>query len=353
MVISTSFIEKYGDPVLESYWFYDNTVELRYDSKNHVYYLVNNENLIAQDGVTTVNHIIDKSEALVPWGCKMMYEKIMRTVPTGGLSGERIDLSTEEFERLIRAAKSAHKDELEKAANIGTLAHNWIETYIKNLISGNKYEIQPFPDNEKSASCCRAALNWMREHNVRWISTERKIYSKTYGYAGTMDGKCLADSCTNKLCCPEEFKDRLTLADWKSSNYLYIEYLYQVAAYRYADNEEFGTEIQDAWIIRLGKDNGEFEPWHFGSKEEFEEDFQGFLNCLNLYRSVKKTNERVASVKKQVAAIKKAKKKADKEEALKLECKAFAKYKGIRKPTCGCVACNKKYDELHESAGVV
>ena len=46
--------------------------------------------------------------------------------------------------------------------------------------------------DDRAKSCVKAALTWMRSHNVKWLKTEEKIYSKEYDYAGTfMDGLAL------------------------------------------------------------------------------------------------------------------------------------------------------------------
>lgn len=345
---------KFGG-VTESYKFYNDEVELRYDPAAHVYLLVQDGELVPQDGVTTICHIIDKSSALIPWGCKMMAAKLLATVPVSVLpTGERVvpQLAYGDFEKLVLEAKNAHKEKLEEAADVGKQAHNWIEQYIKSVLSGNdsrKFELlATFPEDERARNCCLAALDWMQQHNVRWSYTERKIFSRDYGYAGTMDGLCLVDSCSDELCCPHPFKDRLSLADWKSSNYLYIEYLFQTAAYEHAHEEEFGVDITDRWVIRLGKDNGEFEPWHIEA-DQFEEDLNGFLECLYLSRTVDSVQERMKLKKDFIKGILKARAKQVKEEALKIRCKSADKYKGVRPPKCNggnpCQSCLQKYAE--------
>lgn len=50
--------------------------------------------------------------------------------------------------------------------------------------------------------------------------------------------------------------------------------------------------IKDRWVLRLGKEDGKFEPWHL-TEEDFEEDFAGFLACLALYRLVHSVEERM------------------------------------------------------------
>ena len=137
-----------------------------------------------------------------------------------------------------------------------------------------------------------------------WLATERKIYSEKHNYAGTTDGRCLVDSCSDPLCCPKAFKDVLSIIDWKSSNFLYIEYLFQTAAYEAAEREELGLDIRDRWVLRLGKEDGKFETWHL-TDEDFEEDFAGFLACLALYRLVHSVEERMHIKKVTLRAAKK------------------------------------------------
>lgn len=351
-----SFIKRFNG-MTEAYFFYNGEIELRYEPKDHIYYLIVGGDFEPQDGVTTTVHIVDKSEALVPWGCKMMAQKALATVPTMVLpTGEKIvpQMSYADFEKLIIDAKSAHKEKLEESADIGHIAHAWIEQYIKAVLASNeprKLELlAKFPEDERARNCCIAALDWMRQHNVRWISTERKIYSRMYKYAGTMDGLCLCDSCENGPCCRTKFKDRLSVADWKSSNYLYIEHLYQTASYEFAHEEEFGVDIQDRWIIRLGKTDGEFDPWHVEA-DAFEADFAGFLLCLALTRQHKKVQERIREKLNERKIAAKAKEQAEKEAAMRIKCAKADDYKGSRKSKClpdgsQCQACAAKYSEV-------
>lgn len=386
------FIEKFGR-VSEEYKFYGDEVTLRYYDDEHAYYLLGSDGSEEkQDGVTSVVHIIDKSEALIPWGVKMMYEKALRTIP-GTRTAGAVVMSEQELEKWLLEAKSAHKEKLEEAGKTGHIAHNWIEQYIKLIILGEIHlaaemrVILPF--DERAAQACKAAFTWMDRHNVRWLGTERKIYHREHKYAGTMDGICLCDSCDDIHCCPEPFTDRMTVADWKTSNYLYLEYLLQTAAYQAAYNDEviaFNKNndpdyVQplavDRWVIRLGKDDGEFEAWHL-QWHNFEEDFGGFLATLDLTRRVKALKERIQKrkddlraalkaeklarkqAKDEATAVEKANAKAEKlqkrVEALAKECPAFKNYKAKRKPSCKtragepCEACQTKWDDIQGKA---
>lgn len=133
------FIQSFGH-VTESYWFYDHTVELRFNTEEHKYYRVGElGNLIPVNGVTTVCGIIDKSFMLVPWAAKMAIQKLLRLMPTEMVEGTiRVKpLTLEEFTTIALEAKSAHKDKLEDAGDIGHMAHSWLEEYIKADIAGD------------------------------------------------------------------------------------------------------------------------------------------------------------------------------------------------------------------------
>ncbi len=134
-----SFIQRHGH-VTESYWFYDHTVELRFNIEEHRYYRVGElGNLIPVNGVTTVCGVIDKSHMLVPWAAKMAIQKLLRLMPTEMVDGIiRVKpLTFEEFTTVALEAKSAHKDKLEDAGDIGHMAHSWLEEYIKADIAGD------------------------------------------------------------------------------------------------------------------------------------------------------------------------------------------------------------------------
>lgn len=352
-----AFIEKFNG-FTEPYFFYNGEVELRYEPRGHVYYRIIDGEWVVQNGVTTVVHIIDKSDALIPWGCKMMAAKILAEAPISTLpTGERVlpQQAYEDFEKLIIRGKSAHQEKKDEAANIGSLAHNWIEQYIKTLLVNDAahaiyLRTALWPENERSANCCTAALKWMDRHNVRWRCTERKIYSREYRYAGTMDGLAVVDSCDDPLCCPRPFKDRLSVIDWKSSNYLYLEYLLQTAAYKSAYVEEMQEKVEDIWVIRLGKDDGEFDPWHV-EEEHFAEDFDAFLLALELTRAVASITARLKKKAQDIRAEKKVRAQKEREEALKIKCKGADRYKGVRPPRCNggnpCQSCLVKFQENH------
>jgi hypothetical protein len=153
----------------------------------------------------------------------------------------------------------------------------------------------------------------MKKHGVRWLKTEHKCYSKKFEYAGTMDGLAIVNACDDYACCGRFplFMNKICIVDWKSSNQLNTDFLLQTSAYQQAETEEFGTDIFARWILRLGKDKPEFEPWF---AQDFEADFEAFRLCLTLSRQIDIIEARMSEAKKVRTTYKRAAKKAEKEK---------------------------------------
>jgi hypothetical protein len=283
---------------LPGYLFYNDTIKLHFDPGPHVYFRYDEDGVRRNiDGVTTVLNVISKP-FLVPWATKLCIETLQKYLISsdGGIN----PFTTEELLMWMAEAKNKHKEHLEKAGDIGHIAHEILEKSIQFAIDNNKgvvlelkglpepdfYTNELTPENQKATNCANAGFQWMKNHNVRWLSTERKVYSKLYNFAGTADGKCIVDSCTDLKCCRGRvFHDHVSVADWKSSNQLSDSYAYQTAAYQFAEIEEMGEHIGDRFVLRLGKEDGEFEPWYLPA-DYFEDDLNAFLAALELYRSL-------------------------------------------------------------------
>lgn len=136
---------------------------------------------------------------------------------------------------------------LTTAGNRGSRIHGAIEAFIKG--DEIKHDAQ-FPNSdgtmaELTADEYRALVkfaDWDALTRPEYITTEKTVVSKIFGYAGTLD--CLA-----------RIDGKLYLIDWKTGKSIYTSYFLQVAALRQAAFEEKlipeGDEIYTA-ILQVG-----------------------------------------------------------------------------------------------------
>lgn len=352
-------IKRYAD-LSEPFFFYNGEERLRFSKSIWTYFRETSEGLTPLSGVTGTCHIIDRSSALMPWAVKMALRRVFALMQDHKRADGFYELYFTELEKILDASKKADREELEAAGDIGHVAHDWIESYIKSVLADNTNRtlelLAKLPEDERAANCCVAAIGWMDAHNVRWVATERRVFSRTFLYAGTLDGLAKVDSCSDPLCCPHEFKDRLSIVDWKTSNYLYVEYLLQTAAYWQAHVEETGDQVVDRWINRLGKDDAEFDSWHAEGGDLFAQDFTAFRHALELSQDLKQIESRISDVREARREYKKKIRDAEKAAQMKIECEKAKTYKGTRKSKClpdgsQCEACAKKYSEMAQKRG--
>ena len=230
------------------------------------------------DSVTGIIGIKDKSQPLIYWAvglCKdYLTEKIEEL--TGG--------NREAILSLIDEASKQYSIRKQESATIGDKIHTWCEEYITAKLTGG---VAPEMPEEKSVQIGVVAfLDWEEKHKVKFISSERVLYSKKYKYSGKMDIEATVDG---KLC----------VVDLKSSNALYKEVGLQTSAYLKADEEESGKKYDGRWAVRLSKETEDeyitrmekkakkdYSPYQvFEAKELLgvDEDFKAFLACQNLY----------------------------------------------------------------------
>ena len=130
-----------------------------------------------------------------------------------------------------KSAKQIGQD----AADIGTLAHGWIEAHI----NGKEVSMETLPTQAQAA--IRGFLEWESSNHVKYLSTEKTFYYCAMDYAGTAD-------------CIAEVNGELSMIDWKTAKGVYANYVIQDWLYALAD-ESTGSNLYKQVIIgRFGKD---------------------------------------------------------------------------------------------------
>lgn len=168
-----------------------------------------------------------------------------------------------------------YRKERDNAANIGTMVHEAAEAHIRGLA----FEWTGEPNMvERGLRAFRAFTEWAGQTNLRITESEVPLVSEVHRYAGTLDAMLIGG--------------KLALGDWKTSNSIYADYLYQVAAYGILWEENFPERpIEGGYhILRFDKNHGDFGHFHYS---DLEHEKKVFLKMRELYDMVKVTEGRV------------------------------------------------------------
>lgn len=270
----------------EEYLLYDGNVKLAFeDEPKHKYEAcVKNEDGTWTDwlwvpSVTGITGSIDdgKTGALMGWALNQAVGHLEQA----WLPGQSYDEI--EIKRHLKNAKYAHKKTQERAADIGSLVHVWVETYVKAQMEFGS-GMPPKPHNPQARSGVDAFLKWDANHDVKYLDSERRVYSVRHHYSGTADIVAMVDN-------------ELTLIDIKTSSRAdYVDYRLQTAAYVQAIEEETGQEIENRLIIHLSKDRGIFTVHDLSQEAMFngatyDEDIKAFNAARQVYRRLKELHK--------------------------------------------------------------
>lgn len=182
--------------------------------------------------------------------------------------------------RLGREGKD-HKEERQKAADAGSVAHAMVENHIhgREALEG-VLEIKP-EILEPARKGFEGFLRWQDMMQLEYLWTETPLVSEQYRFGGTPDALARG-------------KDKLLiLPDWKSSNAVYGDYIIQLAAYRVLCEDYQHESIPTCTILRFGKEHGDFH-FHSYPEEVMELGWKAFLHLLELYQ-LDKQLKKVAS----------------------------------------------------------
>jgi hypothetical protein len=242
--------------------------------KRHMYYVDGKR----KKGVTTIIGIKDKSVALMSW----QQEEIAKHLFSLLEKGKDLD-----EEQVIKAIFSAD-NKRDEAADLGVAVHDWVEKYIRHRLKEKGFKEMPeMPEDPNVLQGVTSFLEWEAQHKVKFLWTEKVLYSLKHNYIGKADFGAIVDGL-NCLC------------DLKSGNGLYNSVRMQTAAYAMADIEERKVKYDGRWAIRVSKDTeeeyqkkkelknkikkslGKNEVAMDENKGDMKKDFEAFLNAQAL-----------------------------------------------------------------------
>lgn len=233
-------------------------------------------------GVTTFTHVIDKSQALLYWAANLTMTHLVTIIEDGG----KVRIKD------IQEATCKYRERKEEAADLGTQVHALAEEYIKaKLTRKPEPKVNPEEYDDRVFRGYLAFLDWVKQHGVKFIASEKPVYSMTHGYVGTLDViftlkeeghkiQHIGDFKTSKF---REIKKKVE-GRWKTVDIApYQEHRFQVSAYQAADQEESKVKYGSKWIMYFSKEDGSFTAFEI-PKDEHQGDFSAFLGCVAIKR---------------------------------------------------------------------
>ena len=231
-----------------------NGLTLDFDDDKHIYYFEGKK----VESVTGIcGNGIPKPE-LTGWLVATPIREIKALINHKLDNDEVIDRVS--LERIIDQAKNKTEEIKKDAGLVGTVVHGLIEDFLQ----GKKI---PNQSDKKVLNCWNLFLNWWNTQEYEVVELEKKIFSKKYNYAGTLD-LVLKDK-----------KGDLILADIKTSNHISFDYTLQLNAYRQAYEEETKQKISKGLIIRLPKSDGNIEVKELPLNKQM---FNAFLGAIHI-----------------------------------------------------------------------
>jgi len=165
----------------------------------------------------------------------------------------------------------------DKAADIGTIAHAMIDSYLKS----ETLDLGDYSKNdiEKATVAFDSFKRWLDQSNMVYYKSEVQLVNEKYKFGGTID-----------LITRDKYQE-YHLFDFKTSNGIYDEYIVQVAAYKTLwDMMPDANLIKQCHILKLSKEDGSFNHVELSDKQ-MEWGWKVFTHTLALYKLQKEKNE--------------------------------------------------------------
>jgi len=167
-----------------------------------------------------------------------------------------------------------YRDERDKAADAGTLAHEMIEILVAggdpSTVEGSEEQMP------KAVQALDAFRLWLETTKIEIIEQEMVLVSEQHRFGGTPDAVGQTPS------------GEYVLLDWKTSNRIYQDYLLQIAAYRLLWQEAHPDKpLAHCHLLRIGKEYADFHH-HSWPSEAIDVALEQFLLFLEAYERDKK-----------------------------------------------------------------
>tara|TARA_R100001443_G_C3337176_1_gene173691 strand:- start:122 stop:895 length:774 start_codon:yes stop_codon:yes gene_type:complete len=201
-------------------------VKIKFYSDTHKYFIEDEQ----IPNVTNIVKILTDSQPLVIWSGNCSADKFDSLVEVGKKYDEI------QKKEIYQQIKTAHRNTLEKAGDIGSNVHYHIERYIET-------ETEPEIHNEQIKHSFNLFKEWwdVNKNFYEVMFLERVCYHSSK-FCGTVDA-VMRDAMTGEV----------VVFDWKSSSGIYKSHIMQCMFYILALNEEFGFDCKRLVIVNAPK----------------------------------------------------------------------------------------------------
>ena len=221
--------------------------KIEFNQEKHVY-IHNNEYVV---GMSTILGKL-ASPMLENWKINNIVNAIKKEM-------ERQEIPIDKIQDIVLNAKTNAKKQGDNILNIGSMVHKFCEMWLKR-------EKFAEPSDPVVKSCFDKFKKFWKKHKLKLAESEKILYSER-GFCGTLDLVAI------------DPKGNLWLIDIKTSKGIFINMILQVHGYKLAYEEQTGKKINKMYIVRLPKDNADFEARQILYKKEHIKAFLGLLSC--------------------------------------------------------------------------
>ena len=240
-------------------------VKLKFYSDTHKYFLEDKQIPNASD----LAKVCQDSFPLILWSAKCAAEKFDDLIEPGKPIDEI------QKKEIFQQIKTAHRNTLEKAGDIGTNVHQHIEDYIKT-------DSEPDIYNEQIKHSFSLFKNWWDENkNFYEVMYLERVCYHSLGFCGTVDA-VMRDAMTGEV----------VVFDWKSGSNIYKSHVMQCMFYLMAFNEEFGFDCKRIMIVNAPK-TGKLKT---KAVDVTKADLKAAKSALLLYQWLNKKERKVKNV---------------------------------------------------------
>ena len=222
-------------------------------------------------GCTTILSVVSKP-ALIQWAANMAINYIKENAPYVPETKLYMGVNDE----ILESARKAHAQRKTDAGTYGTETHAQIEKIVKNAIDHNGGII-----GEGTLSPDKSLQNfitWAITNKVKFLDSERNIYSEKLWLGGIVDFIC-------------EIDHNVWIGDIKTAGSgIYPEFMWQCAGYHLMLKEMGLYPKVKGYLILNLKESGEMLEKRSISNAD---NIKAFKACLDIYRVKEKLNKTI------------------------------------------------------------